>query len=226
MVNGTPLPIFRAPSARLRPYCPLINGVPLTYLEYGGYDMKNLQFSCAFTGHRPHKLPWGYDEDDERCIAVKGALAGQIAVLAESHGITDFYSGMADGSDVWAAQAVLELRRARPVRLHCIVPHRGQADRWNRAARDRYGDILDRADNVMTLAERYYDGCMQTRNRYMIDAAGTLLAVYDGTKGGTAMTVDYARRQGRRIIVIDPVARVIRGAAKAQADIARIREKD
>ena len=33
---------------------------------------------CAFTGHRPHKFPWKYDEADSRCIALKAALTGQI----------------------------------------------------------------------------------------------------------------------------------------------------
>lgn len=177
--------------------------------------MRNLSHTCAFTGHRPHKLPWGYDENDDRCVAVKGALASQIAILTTAHGITDFYSGMADGVDVWAAQAVLELKRDHPVILHCIIPHKGQENRWSTPAQERYKDILDHADEVKTLSNRYYNGCMQARNRYMIDAAGILLAVYDGTQGGTSMTVTYARQQGRQVIVIDPVARVIRGAARA-----------
>lgn len=119
--------------------------------------MESIDYSCAFTGHRPHKLPWGYDESDGRCVAVKGALAGQITALAELRGVTDFYSGMADGTDVWAAQAVLGLKPAYPgIRLHCILPHPGQADRWNREAQARYRTILDMADEVRTLAGRYY----------------------------------------------------------------------
>ena len=54
--------------------------------------------SCAFTGHRPHKFPWRYDETDNRCVALKSALMEQIAALVET-GITDFYSGGADGVD-------------------------------------------------------------------------------------------------------------------------------
>lgn len=30
---------------------------------------------CAFTGHRPRKFPWGYNEDDARCVALKETLA-------------------------------------------------------------------------------------------------------------------------------------------------------
>lgn len=177
--------------------------------------MEDISRCCAFTGHRPHKLPWGYDESDERCRAVKGALAGQVRALAELRGVTCFLSGMADGTDVWAAQAVLELRRERPVRLCCVLPHPGQADRWNREARERYRAVLAEADEVLTLAGRYFNGCMQARNRYLVDHAGTLLAVYDGTPGGTARTVGYARSLGRKVVVIDPVARVVRDAVRA-----------
>lgn len=36
---------------------------------------------CAFTGHRPRKFPWGDNETDARCIALKKALAEEIAKL-------------------------------------------------------------------------------------------------------------------------------------------------
>ena len=53
---------------------------------------------CAFTGHRPHKFPWRYDETDSRCMVLKAALTEQITALVEI-GITDFFSGCADGVD-------------------------------------------------------------------------------------------------------------------------------
>lgn len=52
-------------------------------------------------------------------------------------GITEFFSGGADGVDCWAALIVLELRKKNPaLRLHCILPHEGQADRWSSSAQD------------------------------------------------------------------------------------------
>ena len=48
---------------------------------------------------------------------------------------------------------------------------------------------------------------MLKRNRYLIDHAAYLLAVYNGQRrGGTAMTVRYARKLGREIITIDPIS--------------------
>ena len=61
--------------------------------------MKNdLNKCCAFTGHRPAKFPWKYDEKDSRCIELKSVLAQQINNLAAA-GVTNFFSGMALGTD-------------------------------------------------------------------------------------------------------------------------------
>ena len=49
--------------------------------------------ACAFTGHRPKKLPWRSDETAPECAALKAALTEQIAALIEK-GITHFMSGM------------------------------------------------------------------------------------------------------------------------------------
>lgn len=54
--------------------------------------------ACAFTGHRPNKLPWRYNEDAPGCVALKKTLTEQIAALADD-GYTDFLSGMALGVD-------------------------------------------------------------------------------------------------------------------------------
>ncbi len=163
--------------------------------------------SCAFTGHRPKKLPWGYDETDARCVALKQALAEEIVKLVEA-GYTDFLSGMAEGTDTWAAMAVLALKKEDPaLRLHCILPCEGQANGWPTSARERYFSILEQADEVVYVNREYREGCMLERNRYLVDHAACLLAVYNGERrGGTAMTVRYARKLGREVIVLDPQA--------------------
>ena len=48
-----------------------------------------LENCCAFTGHRPRKFPWKYDEADSRCVALKAVLAEQIAALVDA-GFTQF----------------------------------------------------------------------------------------------------------------------------------------
>ena len=165
-----------------------------------------LDSCCAFTGHRPHKLPWRYNEADSRCSALKAALARQITQLIDA-GVTDLYSGGADGVDCWASLIVLELRKKNPaLKLHMILPHEGQADKWSDSAQERYHSILKKADSVEYVSREYYDGCMLDRNHRLVEATGVLLAVYNGEwRGGTAATVRYARKLGRGIIILNPI---------------------
>lgn len=51
---------------------------------------------------------------------------------------------------------------------------------------------------------------MLRRNRYLVDHSSVLLAVYNGVKrSGTGATVNYARRLGREIIIINPLTRSV-----------------
>ena len=138
-------------------------------------------------------------------MALKAVLTEQIAALAKA-GVTDFFSGMAEGTDCYCSQIVLDLHTKNPaLRLHCILPHEGQADRWSASAREKYNSILGQADSVEFVSHAYYDGCMIDRNHRLVEFAGFLLAVYSGIRrSGTGATVNYARKIGREIIVIDP----------------------
>ena len=166
--------------------------------------------AVAFTGHRPHKLPWKDNEDDPRCLALKKVLTEQITLLAEA-GRTVFFSGMAEGTDHYCAQAVLTLREKNPaLRLHCLLPHEGQEVRWSDTAQERYHAILKQADFIEYVSRGYYDGCMIDRNHRLVESAGLLLAVYGGARrSGTGSTVNYARKLSREIVLIDPITRRI-----------------
>lgn len=161
--------------------------------------------ACAFTGHRPRSLPWKYDETSLDCVQLKRVLEYQILLLIE-RGVMEFYTGLAQGVDTWAAQIVLLLRERNPgLRLHCVLPCRDQAENWEAVAKELHQNIQYQADTVVTLSEKYYDDCMLVRNRYLVDHTSVLLAVYNGSwRSGTGMTVRYAQKLGREIIKIAP----------------------
>jgi uncharacterized phage-like protein YoqJ len=166
-----------------------------------------IEAACAFTGHRPKSFPWGYDENAPSCVLLKEVLASQISALAEQ-GVTDFLSGMAQGVDLWCAQIVLDLRKTNPaLKLHAILPCEGQERKWTASAQEHYRSILAQANEVIYVGQEYSRNCMLKRNRYLVDHSSILLAVYNGTyQSGTGMTVRYAQRLKREIIIIDPTA--------------------
>ena len=160
-------------------------------------------YRVSFTGYRPEKLPFR-GEDDPRCVKLKKRLTEQIEKLIKD-GADEFFSGMARGIDMWAAEAVLALKSAYPnIKLTAVIPCPEQADKWDAADRERYRDILARCDKKLTTSPRYTSGCMQTRNRALVDMCDILIAVFDGKPGGTANTVNYAKSKGRSTIVIVP----------------------
>ena len=79
---------------------------------------KSVCKACAFTGHRPGKLPWGYDEKAATCMEFKFRLRESLEYLI-GKGYVDFLSGGALGFDLMAAEMVLSLREKYPwIRLH------------------------------------------------------------------------------------------------------------
>ena len=165
-----------------------------------------LDHACAFTGHRPNKLPWRYSEDAPGCVALKRILAEQIAALADD-GYTEFLSGMAIGVDCWCSQIVLDLREKNSaLKLHCFLPCEDQDAKWPASSRERYHAILEKADSIVYVNREYNNKCMLERDRALVQFSSLVLAVYNGgVRSGTGATVRYARKLGRELIVIDPV---------------------
>ena len=165
------------------------------------------QKACAYTGHRPEKLPFGNDENDPRCKMLKQKIMCETLEMIRN-GVTTFIVGMARGVDTWAAETILMLRMMMPddnIQLWAVIPYDRQALSWSPQDKARYNAILEKADNVEHISHDYYNGCLQKRNRYMVDNATHLIAVYDENQGGgTKYTVDYARKKGLNIIIIEP----------------------
>ena len=160
-----------------------------------------MELTCAFSGHRPEKLPWGEDESDPRCAALKIRLEQELRKLCEA-GCLRYLCGMARGTDLYYLEALLKLRAAYPLTVEAVVPCPSQSDSWPREEQLRYLRALGACDRTTVLEEKYSDGCMLRRNRYMVEHANILLTVFDGSPGGTAATVRYARSRGLQIISI------------------------
>ncbi len=143
--------------------------------------------TVCFTGHRV--IP---PEESEN-IAIR--LDAVLETLYQ-RGFRDFISGAALGFDVLCAERVALLRqRHGGVRLHLAIPCSTQADHWNDADCQRYERMLYNADTTHVLSRQYYQGCMQVRNRFMVDHSAFCLCYLTHNRGGTMATVAYALQQ-------------------------------
>ena len=160
---------------------------------------------CMFTGHRPKGLPFGYNERDSRCKKLKKALKKLILNKIKIENVTTFLCGMALGTDMFAAEIVLELKREfRDITLTAVLPCRTQAAKWNKEATARYELIVDRCDKIIILQDEYTPSGMHKRNLYMVEHSDCVIAVWSGTEGGTANTIHFAIERHLPITVLDP----------------------
>lgn len=142
---------------------------------------------CIFTGHRA--LPRDLNP-------LRAALRTEMERLAE-RGYTDFACGGAMGFDLLAAELTLELRELRPeVRLLMILPCPHQEARYAAEDRRRYAEVLARADLVRYTSDRYYRGCMLTRDRALAASADFCLCWLLRSDSGTGYTVRQAALRG------------------------------
>ena len=159
----------------------------------------------AFTGYRPQKMPFGFNEQDERCIDFKKRLHDTIESFIWQ-GYQHFISGGALGMDMFAAETVLALKRNYPeILLEMVSPFDGQVAKWAPEYQKRRYVLFNQADIVTATGHEYTKSCMFLRNRYLVENADLLLAAYDGQPGGTQMTIQYAKQMGIQVCCIMPI---------------------
>ena len=146
--------------------------------------------TLAWTGHRPQKL----------ADHVHGQIKHEMRKLMKRIKPDFIISGMAQGVDQWAAAIALADR----IPFIAAVPFKEQAELWPAKNRETYESLLSAAHEVVVIGKSYYVGVYQDRNEWMVDSCTERAAVFNGSHGGTANCVNYARRMERPITRIDP----------------------
>lgn len=155
-------------------------------------EIESRSHCVCFTGHRPEKLKLSED-------AVKAGLEQQI-VQAIANGYTTFITGMAPGVDLWAGKIVADLRdNGLPIKLVAVNPYPSFGKKFEPEWNSLHQEITERADLVESACKVYNKGCFMARNKWMVDHSNLVIAVFNGEKGGTKNTIDYASKQGVRI---------------------------
>lgn len=148
--------------------------------------------TCCFTGHRSLR------HEEKLIVAVR--LREIIAEQIEA-GVVFYGAGGALGFDTLAALTVLDMKKEYPqLRLILVLPCEDQTRGWCGEDIVVYEDIKRRCDKVVYVSREYTPDCMHRRNRHLVDHSGTCICYLTRSSGGTAYTVDYARKKGLRII--------------------------
>ncbi len=152
----------------------------------------------AITGHRPHKLENDYDLKSTLINNIKQNI---IDFLKDKEDLT-LISGMALGIDTLFAKIAVELN----IPFIAAIPFINQDKVWIQKSKDLYNNLLNEALEVVNVSGKdfYNPSYMDMRNKWMVDNCDILIAVWDGTSGGTGNCVKYAVSKNKIIYYIDP----------------------
>lgn len=188
--------------------------------------------NIAFTGHRPNKLGNDYDFTTPLMQVIRIEIIRQLYLLSIIAPDVDdipkevknhtLIVGMALGIDTLAALIAIEYK----IPFIATIPLKGQEKMWPKKSQDKYYEILKEAKlivNVDTGKEyehftdfinepdgEYASWKMDKRNKWMVDKGDMLIGVWDGTNGGTANCINYAKTIRKPLIHINPLLLKIR----------------
>lgn len=153
------------------------------------------------TGHRPNKLG-GYDPSNPLRKRLRAKTREHLLSLEPELAIT----GVALGFDQDFAQVCIALK----IPFLAAVPFLGQEHNWPTSSQKAYHELLAKADKVIYVSPPGYDPRkLLARNIWMVEEIGddgSVIAAFDGSRGGTFHTVNYALSRKRSVITIDPKA--------------------
>lgn len=146
--------------------------------------------TCAFTGHRI--LDDSFSKD---------FLKQNVENLLD-RGYRVFLVGMALGFDTECFHVLEKLRRKISLKIIACIPCSEQPDTFGKTQKDEYFRMLKESDEQILVSPSYYNGCMQKRNRFMVDNSTVVVAFVRKNRGGAYSTVKYAEKQRKEIIKI------------------------
>lgn len=149
----------------------------------------------AATGHRPDKLG-GYTYN-----GIHHKIFLWFCEQLELYTPELVISGMALGVDQLLVKAALNLN----IPFEAAIPFKGQESCWPYSSQEIYRKYLNKAHKITYVSSPGYSSAkMQRRNEYMVDTCDLLLGVYDGTLGGTANCIKYAKSKEKKILIYNP----------------------
>lgn len=158
----------------------------------------------ALTGHRPQKIgqpPEWLGQGPASDYIRREILKFLVEQNKKGNKLT-LISGMALGCDLIFAD--IAVRANLP--LIAAIPFEGQSRVWSKENQIIYNKILEypKCTKHVVCDGGYSAKAMQVRNEWMVDNCDMLIAVYDGTSGGTGNCVKYAEQIGKEYFRIDP----------------------
>lgn len=147
-------------------------------------------YTVSFFGHR----------EVEDFFSVEQRLEGLIRDLLQQQEYVEFLVGRNGEFDQLAASAVLRVKRLAGgdnSSLVLVLPYVTAEFANNQ---ESFADYYDEIEISEAAADKHFKAAIQARNREMVDRSDLLICYVTHKSGGAYRTVQYAKRQGKKIL--------------------------
>lgn len=163
----------------------------------------------ALCGCRAENLPYSMESESYRTFEFM--LWKSISRYMDG-GYDTFICCASQGIGVVLGEIITALKVSKRLKLTliCVIPYREHAMNWEDVWHLRYRYLLYDADRIIQVCNTFQSSCYQKQSRYVVDECDALLAVCDEReKGRTAYAVEYARKHGKPVEIINPYDTIV-----------------
>ena len=159
--------------------------------------------TCAVFACPPICFPWGYDEEDESCAAMKLQLLNAITTL-RTEGVEKFNVVLDSGFGLYAAEMIIGLQEIDPgIEMDLYIPFEEQANKWSPELRERYFAVHEHAKVVATIGRREDTDREFRTFLSAFELAGAVIAVIerDAPRGVHALNASTAASYMKKDVI-------------------------
>lgn len=150
-----------------------------------------MNYTCCFSGH---------------CIlseieisALRRDLTKRVDALLD-RGVHTFITGGAIGFDMLVADILVDKKNSGTNLCFVLaIPCPDHTKNWSGENKAHFMMLLEQADEIQYVSKEYHEGCMKTRNFYMVDRSAYCICASRKARSGSAQTMNYARQRGKRV---------------------------
>ena len=109
---------------------------------------------------------------------------------------------MAPSTDLIAGDILCKIKEETDIKIIAVIPYPNFRKICDNNWIKIYDDVLEKADLVKYIYDKYNPESFQARNKWMVNHSSRVIAVYNGAAGGTRNTINYAIKQNIEVVNI------------------------
>ncbi len=145
----------------------------------------------------------GVEEEKQINEKIKEKITQQIDYLIEKEQISEFYTGMEAGADLFYAHYLISKKNEKDLKVFCVTAFEEQAASFSEEERDRYFFVAEKSDGEIMINKKRISGCREKRDEFMTEKSDIIILLHNMNHPTNKLNLQKIDKT-KKIIIIDP----------------------